>query len=151
MPESSKHHLPTIKRQTYLCIRWISQCERKSGIWRPNYASTEAMKSKYVENWSHCKDQQDLDVYHPSRCYVCGSFRLIFVLLVLLGLNIHVPLFSYVWISESPPIWERAADSVYHLLFLMTSLHIVTSFPWYIVSGVWDLFVLVPDCWPLLF
>ena len=31
-------------------------------------------------------------------------------------------LFSYIWIPESPPIWERATDSVYHLSQLFTEV-----------------------------
>ena len=34
----------------------------------------------------------------------------------------YVSLFSYVWIPESPPIWEKAADSVYHLSHLFTDV-----------------------------
>ena len=47
---------------------------------------------------------------------------------------------------DSPPIWDRSVDSVYHLSRLFfTSLHIVTYFSWYIVGVVWDLIVSVPD------
>ena len=59
----------------------------------------------------------------------------------------YVSLFSYVWIPESPHIWERADDSVCHMPHLFTY---VTSwcdfFPlvWYIVGGVSDLIVSVP-------
>ena len=40
-----------------------------------------------------------------------------FVLWVVLVLFLimYVSLYSNVWIPESPPIWERAADSVYYL------------------------------------
>ena len=31
-------------------------------------------------------------------------------------------LFSYIWIPESPTIWERATDSVYHLSQLFTEV-----------------------------
>ena len=43
-----------------------------------------------------------------------------FILLVVLVLFpiMYISLFSYVWIPESPRIWERAADSVYHLSHL---------------------------------
>ena len=34
----------------------------------------------------------------------------------------YVSHFSYVWTPESPPIWERAADSVYHLSHLFTDV-----------------------------
>ena len=46
--------------------------------------------------------------------------------------------------SESPLVWERAADSVCHVSFLCS-----TSFPSDIVGGVWNLIVTVPD--PCLF
>ena len=35
------------------------------------------------------------------------------------------------------------------VICLLTLLHVVTSFPWYIVGGGWDLTVSVPDCCPL--
>ena len=34
----------------------------------------------------------------------------------------YVSLFSDVWIPESPPTWERAADSVNHLSRLFTDV-----------------------------
>ena len=34
----------------------------------------------------------------------------------------YVSLFSYVWIPESPPNWERAAESVSHLFHLFTDV-----------------------------
>ena len=34
---------------------------------------------------------------------------------------------------------------------LLNLLHVVTSFPWDIVGGVWDLIVSVPDHCPLQF
>ena len=44
---------------------------------------------------------------------------LMFVLMVILVLfPLFMFLFSYVWIPESPPIWERSANSVYHLSHL---------------------------------
>ena len=65
---------------------------------------------------------------------------------VLLGVLVIFPVMYVSWIPESPSIWERAAYPVYHLSHLfLTSLHVVTSFAWYIVGGVWDLIVSVPD------
>ena len=60
------------------------------------------------------------------------------VLLVVLALFpiVYISLFSYLWIPESQPIWEKAAYSVYSLSHLCTD---ITSFPWYIVGRVWDL------------
>ena len=79
-----------------------------------------------------------------SRIFTVVPSWLMFVLLVILALFpiMYVSLFSYVWIPESPHIWERADDSVCHLPHLFTY---VTSwcdfFPlvWYIVGGVSDL------------
>ena len=36
--------------------------------------------------------------------------------------------FSYVWISELPCIWGRAADSVYHLSHLFTDVTLCCGF-----------------------
>ena len=46
------------------------------------------------------------------------------VLLVVLVLFpiMYVSLLSNVWIPESPPIWERAADWVYQLSLLLTDV-----------------------------
>ena len=64
----------------------------------------------------------------------------------------YVTHFSYVWSPESSHIWERASDSVSILsvtICLLTSLYVVTSFPRYIVGGVWGVVVSVPDRCPL--
>ena len=50
----------------------------------------------------------------------CLAFVL-FVVLVLVPI-MHVFRLGYVWIPESPPIWERAADSFYHLSHLFTCI-----------------------------
>ena len=34
----------------------------------------------------------------------------------------YVSLFIHVWIPKSPPFWERAADSVYHLTHFFTDV-----------------------------
>ena len=34
----------------------------------------------------------------------------------------YVSLFGNIWITDSPPIWERAADSVYHFSHLFTDV-----------------------------
>ena len=47
-------------------------------------------------------------------------------------------LFTYVWIPESPPIWEGAADSVYYLSHLFTD-----------VTSCYDFFLLVYCGWGL--
>ena len=38
---------------------------------------------------------------------------------------------------------------IVYLICLLTSLHVVTLFPWDIVGGVWNLVVSVPDRSPL--
>ena len=60
--------------------------------------------------------------YSPYKVSVLLWF--LFVILVVLILFPHYvcSLFSYVWIPESPFIWERAADSVYHLCRLFTDV-----------------------------
>ena len=67
-----------------------------------------------------------------------------FVLLVVVVLFsiVYASLFSYIWIPE----WERAADTrfIICLVCLLKSLHVVTSFPWYIVGRVWDQIVSLP-------
>ena len=75
-----------------------------------------------------------------------------FVMLVVLVLFpiMYVSEFSWVWILESPPIWERVADSVYHLSHFFADVT-SCSFLCYIVGGIWVLIVLVPDHCPLQF
>lgn len=47
----------------------------------------------------------------------------IFVLLMVQVFPIvYLSLFSYIWLSESAPIQEEAADSVYHLFRLVTDV-----------------------------
>ena len=69
-----------------------------------------------------------------------------------------ISLVNSVWIPESPPIWERAADLVYHLSHLFTDnvtsyckffplVYCGQSFPSYF----WDLIVSVPHRCPLKF
>ena len=38
-------------------------------------------------------------------------------------------LFSLVNLTELPPVWERAANSAYHLLFRYLLRHVCSSFP----------------------
>ena len=40
-----------------------------------------------------------------------------------------VPLFNSVKVAELPPVWERAANSAYHLLFRCLLRFVCPSFP----------------------
>ena len=52
----------------------------------------------------------------PSNLMFASSVFLVLLLIM------YVSLFSYLLIPESPPTWERAADSIYHLSFLFTNI-----------------------------
>ena len=76
-----------------------------------------------------------------------------FVLLMVLVLFpiMYVSSFSYVCIPELPPnIWNgHLTQSIICFICLLTSLHVVTSFTWYIVGGAWDLIVSLSGRCPL--
>ena len=50
-----------------------------------------------------------------NACFVGGSGSFLIT-------GMYVSLFGYVWILESLPIWERAAEQVYHLSHLFTGV-----------------------------
>ena len=47
-------------------------------------------------------------------CFICGAVQFLNVLILTLLCAI---LFNLVKLTELPPVWERAANSAYHLLF----------------------------------
>ena len=66
----------------------------------------------------------------PSRRFCCGSFLLNVCFVGGSGSFSHYVCFSFScsWTPESPPIWERAADSVYHPSHLFTDVTLCCDF-----------------------
>ena len=62
-------------------------------------------------------------------CFICFMFGAVQFLNVLILALLRVPLFNSVKVTELPPVWERAANSAYHLLFRCLLGYICPSFP----------------------
>ena len=59
-------------------------------------------------------------------CFVFGAVQFLKVLILTL---LCVLLFNLVKLTELPPVWKRAANSAYHLLFRCLLRYVYSSFP----------------------
>ena len=62
-------------------------------------------------------------------CSICFMFSAVRFLNVLILTLLRVLLFNLVKLYELPPVWERAANSAYHLLFRCLLRYVCSSFP----------------------